>query len=75
MSKSELAPIESSMFSHHGYDPDTSTMTVRYKNSSAVYQATDVSMEKHAAFAGNLSPGSYFNSHLRNNHIWRKVSE
>lgn len=70
----ELTPIESSMFSHHAYDPNTRTMTVRYKN-GALWQYDDVGMDKHATFAQNASPGRYFNERIKPNHIGRKVSE
>lgn len=73
MSK-DLTPIESSMFSHHGYDPDNRKMTVRYKN-GAVWEYDDVGIDKHATFTGSASPGKYFNDKIKNNHAGRKVSE
>jgi len=77
MSKNEIppmTPIESSMFSAHHYDPNTRVMTVQFKN-GAVHQYEDVPIEKHTAFTGALSPGSYFNQRIKSNHIGRKLSE
>lgn len=70
----ELTPIESSMFSHHHYDPNTRKMTVRFKN-GLLYEYDDVPIEKHEAFTGNVSPGHYFNSRIKGNHVGRKVTE
>jgi hypothetical protein len=69
----ELTPIESSMFSHHAYNPDSRKMTVRYKN-GAVWEYGDVPAEKNDAFLGNASNGGYFNSRIKPNHAGRKVS-
>jgi hypothetical protein len=75
MSKpSELAPIESSMFSHHHYNPDSRKMTVRYKN-GALWEYDDVPAEKNDAFLGNASKGRYFNERIKPNHAGRKVEE
>lgn len=70
----ELTPIDSSMFSHHHYDPDTRKMTVRFKN-GLLYEYDDVSADKHAAFAENASPGRFFNEKIKPNHAGRKVQE
>ena len=67
-----LTPIESSMFSHQHYDPNTRVLTVQYKN-GGIYQHEDVSAEKHDAFIGNKSPGAYFNQHIKNNFASKKV--
>jgi KTSC domain len=70
----ELAPIESSMFTHHAYDPNTRTMSLRFK-SGALYEADDVPIEKNEAFLGSASKGRYFNDKLKDRHLWRKVRE
>jgi hypothetical protein len=72
---SEMTPIESSMFSHHHYEPNTRKMTVRYKKSGDLWEHDDVGMDKHTTFAANASPGRYFNEKIKPNHIGRKVSE
>ena len=70
----ELAPIKSSMFSEHHYDPNTRKMTVRYKN-GALWEYDDVPAEKNDAFLGNMSKGRYFNERIKPNHAGRKVAE
>jgi hypothetical protein len=70
----EMAPIDSSMFSHHHYDPNSRVFTVQFKN-GAVHQYEDVPAEKNDAFLGNMSKGRYFNERIKPNHIGRKVSE
>ena len=70
----ELSPIDSSMFSHHHYDPNTRTMMLRFKN-GLLYQGDDVPIEKNDAFLGNASKGRYFNQKLKANHGWHKVKE
>lgn len=69
-----LAPIESSMFSGHHYDPTTRQMTVQFKN-GAVHVYEDVPMEKHAAFAENASPGRFFNERIKGLYPSRKIVE
>lgn len=70
----DLAPIDSSMFSYHHYDPNSRVMTVRFKN-GLLYQYDDVPIEKHAAFTESASPGRYFNERIKPTHIGRKVKE
>ena len=69
-----LAPIKSSMFSGHHYDPATRQMTVQFKN-GAIHQYDDVPMEKHEAFTGAFSPGQFFNEKIKSNYASRKVAE
>jgi hypothetical protein len=68
----ELAPIESSMFDAHHYDPNSRKMTVRFKN-GLLYEYDDVGIDKHAAFTESASPGRFFNDKIKNNHMGRKV--
>ena len=70
----EMMPIESSMFSHHHYEPNTRKMTVRFKN-GLLYEYDDVGIDKHTAFTENASPGRYFNERIKGNHVGRKVTE
>ncbi len=70
----DLTPIESSMFSGHHYDPSTRQLTLQFKN-GAVHVFDDVPMEKHEAFAGNQSPGKYFNDRIKSQYPSRKISE
>ncbi len=70
----ELTPIKSSMFTGQHYDGNTRKLTVQFTN-GAVHEYDDLPIEKHEAFVGNASPGRYFNSRIKPNHIGRKVSE
>ena len=70
----QMTPIESYMLSGHHYDPNTRVMTVQFKN-GAIHEYHDVSIEKHTAFTGALSPGNYFNQRIKSNHIGRKLSD
>lgn len=70
----ELTPIKSSMFSAQHYDPNSRVLTVQFKN-GAVHQYDDVPAEKHFAFVGAASPGGYFNSKIKGNHLGRKVKD
>lgn len=67
-----FTPITSSMLSGYHYDPDSRVLTVRY-TSGAEYAHDDVSAEKVHALEGNVSPGRFFNAHIRDNHPGRKV--
>lgn len=71
----ELAPIESSMFSHHHYDPNSRKLTVRLKESGKLYEYDDVPIEKNDAFLGNASKGRYFNQRIKGNYLGRQVKE
>ena len=75
----DLAPIKSSMFSGHHYDPQTRQMTVQFKDKEgkpgAVHQIDDVPMEKHEAFTGSASPGRYFNERIKQMYPSRKVTD
>lgn len=62
------------MFSHHAYDPNSRTMTVRFKN-GLLYRYDDVPIEKHAAFTESASPGRYFNERIKPNHAGRQLRE
>jgi hypothetical protein len=69
----EMTPIESSMISHHAYDPNSRKLTVKYKKTGDVYEYDDVPMDKHATFTESASPGKYFNDKIKPNHAGRKV--
>jgi hypothetical protein len=67
-----MSPIDSSMFSHHDYDPASRTMTLRFKN-GAVWHYDGVSPEKNAAFLAAPSKGQHFNTHIRGIHPGQKA--
>ena len=55
------------------YDPTTSTLHVEFSN-GAVYRVDDVPIDKAEAFTGSASPGSFYNSKIRSNHVAVKVT-
>lgn len=77
MPKSKLpnfSPIESSMFEGYHYDPNTRSLTMKYKN-GAVHRYADVTHEKVEAMAGSISPGTYFNKKIKGLHESTKIEQ
>lgn len=74
MQTPKLAPIESSMFSHHHYDPDSRKLTLQYKN-GALWEYDDVPAEKNEAFLGSASKGRYFNDRIKPNHAGHRLKD
>lgn len=70
--KPHLQPVDSSAFSHAGYDPATKVLTVRF-NSGKTWEYDDVALERGESFMGSASKGRYFASQIKNNHIGREV--
>lgn len=68
----DWTPIESSFLKAHKYDPNSRKLTVEYR-SGARYAHDDVPMEKHASLIGAQSPGSYYNSKIKDHHPGRKL--
>lgn len=60
----QFAPMNSSVFDAHHYDPATNRLTLRFKTGK-VWQYDDVPMEKAVAFAGSASPGRYFADRIK----------
>jgi hypothetical protein len=72
-----MTPLgDSSLFVAHGYDPDTQTMRLQFKNKGKpgdTYEYDGVSPEKYAAFTGANSHGAFFHKRIRPVHEGRKV--
>ena len=69
----EFTPIESSMLSGVHYDPATRALTVKYKKTGAVYQYSDVGIDKIETLTGAASPGTFFNQHIKDKHAGKKL--
>lgn len=72
MTKLDLTPIKSSLFTAHHYDPGTSTLTLEFSNGDR-WAYRDVPLEKATAFAENASPGRYFGSKIKGLYPGRKL--
>jgi len=60
-----LLPVQSSMFSHIGYDPATNVMAVRYKKSNYVHHFKDVPQAEFDAVRTAPSIGQAFNARIK----------
>ena len=60
-----LLPVQSSMFSHAGYDPATRTLAVRFKDSNFIHPHLDVPPELARTVLGAGSIGKAFNEHIK----------
>ncbi len=59
-----MTPVESGHIESIGHDPNTNTLTVKFKN-GAVYSHDDVPATVHAEFLAAPSPGTFFNSRVK----------
>ena len=59
-----MEAVTSSQLSSVGYDPESQTMAIRFKNGS-VYHYYDVSPEQHQALVTAPSIGKYFTQHVK----------
>ena len=59
-----VAAQNSSNIAEHGYDPETRTAAIRFKN-GGLYHYDGVSAEDYAAFAAAQSLGSHFHKNWR----------
>lgn len=57
-------PVTSSNIASIGYDPQTETLEVEFKNGT-VYQYHGVDADKHAALMKADTVGGHFNAHIK----------
>lgn len=67
-----MTPVDSAVFSHIAYDPQTRKLRVKFK-SGKVWEYDDVNLERATAFEGASSKGRYFADQIKPNHIGREV--
>lgn len=66
-------PVRSSDLRSVGYDPDSATLEIEFKDGS-IYQYFDVPLTVYAGLMAAMSHGSYFARHVRNRgYRYRKV--
>ena len=63
----ELKTVKSSNIEAIGHDPETNTLTVRFKGGN-VYHYEGVDADKHKALMGASSVGSHFHANIKNLH-------
>jgi hypothetical protein len=71
--KISLSPVVSSQISHIGHDPETNTMSIKYK-SGGEYHYAGVDSKAFETFKGAKSLGKHFNAHFRG-HKFTKLPE
>lgn len=62
-----MVPVTSSQLSYIGYDKDSNTLYITFKNGS-VYEYTDVPITVYNELMGAASVGKYFASNIKNNY-------
>ena len=67
-----MQPVESSVISHVGHDPETNTMHVKF-HSGQKYEYSGVTEEDHANFVESTSIGRHFNNHIAGKFQGRKL--
>lgn len=70
--KTFLNPVESSAFTHAGYDPAKKEFHVRFKD-GGVWVYKDVDQAHEVGFEHAASRGAYFARHIKDKHVGRKV--
>lgn len=60
-----LNPVQSSMISAIGYDPDSETLAVKFVATGDTYHYSHVSEDDYAALCSADSVGKYFNAHIK----------
>ena len=64
--------VSSSNLRSVGYDADTQTLEVEFRNGS-IYQYDGVPENVHSGLMRAASKGSYFNQHIRNEYHSRRI--
>lgn len=63
----ERTPVKSSNVTSVGFDPETGTMAVEYKDGS-VYHYHNVEPDKHEALVSSKSVGGYIHANIKGNY-------
>lgn len=71
MSEIKMQKVSSSNLDAIGYDPETKTLRVAFRNGS-VYTYEDVDAEKHQALMKADSVGAHLNAHIKGAHKFSK---
>ncbi len=68
----DFVPVSSSNISAIGYDNDSLTLAIEFKNGS-VYHYSGVPQEEHAGIMNAESKGKYLNSNIKNRYPFVKL--
>lgn len=67
----DMIPVTSSNIEAIGFDPETKTMSIRFKGGNT-YHYTDVEKDAHQALVGAASVGGHFHEHVKNKYKFTK---
>lgn len=67
-----LGPVESSAFTHVGYDPETRALRVKF-HSGKTYEYRGVSAERAETLMGSASMGRYFADQIKPHHTASEI--
>ena len=68
-------PADSDCFSEIGYDEDTDTLYVRFKDSGAAYRYLDFPEDEWNTFKHNTDPGVWYNDYIKGQYECQKIEE
>lgn len=63
----KMCDCSSESIAQYGYDAETKTLAVRFKNGSKLYHFTNVPQDAADSFTSAKSKGSHFQKHIRGN--------
>ena len=69
----KMQQVESSNIAEIGYDKDSKTLRVKFKN-GGLYDYSDVPESEYAAFLSAESHGKYLNQNIKNRYDYSKIS-
>lgn len=61
----KLEPADSSLIAEHGYDPESKTLAIRFRNNGKLFHFANVPPEAHADFLAAPSIGKHFHAAIR----------
>lgn len=68
-------PVESALIAELGYDADRCVLEIKFRDTDAVYDYLDVSVEEVTALLSSPSKGNYFNRHIKARHRYSIVEK
>lgn len=68
-----MLPVTSTLITNAGYEPDTKTMAVQFKNGGTVYHYAGVPENIYKEFQSASSQGSYFLQNIKNKYPTTKM--
>lgn len=68
----EREPVSSSNLASVGYNPDSETLEVEFKNGN-IYEYYNVPLFMHERLMQAGSVGTFFNAEIKDNYAWSKI--